>query len=472
MLDRLTKFFNSKKKKSSRQHSDASGDVSSPTSPLSPCSPLSEPEDGLKTPTLSRKDSELTDYAETSAGGQRDENVSRSSSRSASSMASLLTSEAELPFADSDGSGRSSVRQVRVCRVSTASGERNSGNVTPTNLDIVNNTHPSADPSTELGFADSVVEEVSKRLQASLEETPSNNTEGSGENDTVKQTKMSTFKIPFSKTPDNPNSPNLTSISIASKTIAVKVGEKGHSTALRGITLGSQSPTSHVITIQQIDKDSQDILNKNSGARRRAEEFSLESVTAERSQSPEKEQVPRGVSPIDLHKAIWVETHLGEEEEEEREGENGKDVMREREEGFRADSPPVLAIPVTVIPEDDTVAQDAADGPSTPSETLPSSGSPPKSAVSLAPTAGEFQTTSPQPEGPDTGKHSKQTQGKRISKEIRVTRKTVNLPSKHKVFTQKVCVSLQQSLDGNELNGEESSGGSASKTSHKAEVKL
>lgn len=472
MLDRLSNFFHHKRKKSSsRQHST---DITSPTSPSSPRSPLSQQEDGLKTPTPSRRDSELTGphYAETDprVGAECVETLSQSSSPSASSMASFVSDEALLPFADSNSSGRSSVREVHVCRISAASGERNAGNVTPTTMDLAATTCPSADSSSELGFAESVVEEVSKRLQVSLEEGILKNTEGSSEDSAGTQTTLSTFKVPLFNAAEAPKSPNLTSISLASKKTTVKVGEKGHSTALRGITLGSQSSTSTLSTTQQEDRDSPNIESKNSGAKRRGRIFSWGTAATAGSPSPEKEQVPRGDSPVQLHKAIWVETHLGEEEEEEREGEKKKNIMKQEEEGFRADSPPVLAIPVTVIPEDDSVPQGAADCPCTASETLPSSGSLPESAISLAPTTGEFQTVLPQPEEPVTATHLKQSslQEKRRPREIRVTRKTVNLPSKHKVYADKVC----ESLDGNEAAGEECSRDSTSKTSDTTEVEL
>ncbi|XP_070776778.1 microtubule-associated protein futsch [Enoplosus armatus] len=459
VFDRLSNFFNSRRKKSSsRKHSDSSADASYPTSPLSPRSPQSQQEDELKTPTPSQKDGETT-------GAERGDASSQSSSRSALSAASLPTDDAELPFADSNSSGQSSVREVHVCRVSTASGERNSGSVTPTSPDLA---HPGADSNSELGFAESVVEEVSKRLRVSLEESTL-------KDNAVNQTTLSTLKVPLSKAAEAPKSPNLTSISLGTKTTSVKVGEKGHSTALRGITLGSQSSTSHLITTPREGEDSPDIARENSAAKRRARIFSCETVATAWGPSPEKEQGPRGDSPVQLHKAIWVETHLGEEEEGEgeREGKKERDVMKGGEEGFRADSPPVLAIPVTVIPEDDSATQDAADGPSTPSETLPSSGSLPESAISLAPTAGEFQTTLPQPEEAGAGTHSKQSslQEKRRSRESRVTRKTVNLPSKHKAFAHKVDVSPEPSLDGNEPTGEERSRDSSSKTSDPTAVK-
>lgn len=473
MLNRISNFFNSRRKKSSsRQHSDT--DASAPTSPLSPHLLQSQQGDRLKTPTPSRKDCEqaLPHYTETRPGAEHGETSSQSTSPTSSSLVSLNTSDAELPFADSNSSGRSSVRQVHVCRVSTASSERNSGNVTPTTLDFATTRH--LDASSELGFAESLVQEVSKRLQASMEESSLKNAKGFGEDNAVSQTALSTLKPPLSKASDAPKSPNLKSISLASKKTSVKVGEKGHSTTLREITSGSQSSSSHHIMTQEVNKHCPDISRENSGAKRRAQVFSWETVAAAWSPSAEEEHIPGDDSPVQLHKAIWVETHLGEGEEGEREGEKEKDIMKEWEEGFRADSPPVLALPATVIPEDDSVSQGAADSPSTPSETLPSSDSLPQSAISLAPTAGEFQTTSPQPEGPDAGRHSKQSSlpQKRKSRELRVTRKTVNLPSKHKVFAQRVYVNPEPDLDGNEPAGEEYSGDLTSKTADTTEVKL
>ncbi|TMS21167.1 Beta/gamma crystallin domain-containing protein 1 [Larimichthys crocea] len=468
VFDRISHFFHSKKKKSSsRQNSDASSDASLPTSPSSPLSPKSQQEDGLKTPTPSRKDDELK--ARYARGAECGDTLSQSSSRSASSSPSVFTSEADLPFADSNSSGRSSVREVHVCRASTASGERNSGNVTPTTVNLATSTHPNADLSSGLGFADSVVEEVSRRLQVSLDESTAKNTESSGGDEAVNKTVVSTFKIPFSKGSEAPKSPNLTSISLATKQTSVTVGERGHSTTLKGIALGSQSSTSHSVTSQQEGEECADMSRENS-AKRRARVLSWETVNAALNPSSEEEQVPRGDSPVQLHKAIWVETHLGEEEEVIREGEKEKDITIEGEEGFRTDSPPVLAIPVIVIPEDDSVTE----GASTPSETPPSRGSLPELTISLAPTAGEFQTTLEQPEEPDSGTHSKPSslKEKRKSREIRVTRKTVNLPSKHRVLGQKVCVSPASSVDESGETGEEYDRDSTSKASDTAtEVK-
>ncbi|XP_069392241.1 microtubule-associated protein futsch isoform X1 [Paralichthys olivaceus] len=461
VFDRLSNFFNSKRKKSSsRLHSDGSNDARSPSSPLSPRSTQSEEEeDGQKTPTPSRKASELTLYGEGKMGAERGDARSKCSSPSASSTVSLLT-DADLPFADSNSGGRSSVRETSVCRISTASGERNSGNVTPATRELAATTHPRADSGPEIGFAESVVEEVNKKLQVNLEERVL--TEASSQDSTVRPATRMPFKTTLSKTAEGPKSPNLTSISLASKKSSVKVGERGHSTAITGIRLGSQSSPS------QEDGKSGDKGKEKSRDKRKGQIFSGETTPMTWGPSCESREIARRDSPVLLHKAIWVETHLGEEEEVEREGENERDVMTEREEGFRADSPPVLAIPVTVIPEDDSITQDAADSPS---ETLPPSGSLPEPAIS---SEGEFQTSSPQPEEPDAGTDSKKSslQERRRSREVRITRKTVNLPSKNKVSVEKVNISQEPGLEENKPTGEECIRDSASKDLDTTEVKL
>lgn len=465
VFNRISNFFNSRRKKSSsRQHSDS--DTSAPTSPLSPHSHKFQQEDGLKTPTSSRRDFELAfpTYAETGTGAKHGEPFSQCSSPSSSSQVSLPSSEAELPFADSDSSGRSSVRQVHVCRVSTVSSERNSGNVTPTALDLALPPHPGS--FSEPDFAESLVQEVSKRLEASMEESSLTNAKRVSENNAVSKTTTSTLKIPLSKSIDAPKSPNLTSISVSSNKTSVKVGGRGHTTALREVTLGSKSPSSQRNMTKQEGKDS-DISRENSGSKRRARVFSWEELPP-----ANQTHIPGDDSPVQLHKAIWVETHLGDWEQGEREGDKEEDVMKKREEGFRADSPPVLAVPATVIPEDDLVIHSTADSPPTPSGSSLSSDGLPQTAISLAPTAGEFQPTSPLPEGPDTGWHSKQSSlpQKRKSKELRVTRKTVNLPSKF--FAKKVYVEPESNLDGNEPTREDYNGNITSRTVDTAEVKL
>ncbi|XP_060938951.1 titin homolog [Limanda limanda] len=463
VLDRLSNFFTSKRKKSSSRHSsDASNDARSPASPLSPRSTQSEDEeDGQKTPTPSRKANELPLYGEAKTGAEQVNARSQCPSPSASSTVSLVMDDADPPFADSSSSGRSSVRETNVCRISTASGDKNSGNVTPASRKLPTTTHRSADSGTEIGFAESVVEEVNKKLQVNLEEHIQTNAKASTKDGTVRSTTQMPFKTPVLKTAEGPNSPNLTSISLASKKSSVKVGKRGHSTALTGIRLGSQSSTS------KEEGESVDKGREKSRDRRRGQVFS-ESTPMEWDPSNESGEIAGRESPVRFHRAIWVETHMGEEEAVVREGEKERDAMTEREVDFRADSPPVFAIPVTVIPEDDSISQDAADGPS---ETLPPSGSLPEPAIS---SGGEFQTSSPPPEEPDAGKDSEKGSlpERRKSREVRITRKTVNLPSKHKVFAEQVCISQEQGLEEKEPTGEECSRSSASKDSDTTEVQL
>uniref|UniRef100_A0A3Q3JCT0 Beta/gamma crystallin 'Greek key' domain-containing protein n=1 Tax=Monopterus albus TaxID=43700 RepID=A0A3Q3JCT0_MONAL len=463
VLDRLSNFFHSKRKKSSsRQHSDTS------TNGGSPASPQSQPDDGQKTPTPFRKDSELTGpHYESQTGAEHSDTVSQSSIPSASSMTSFSADEAEFPFADSNSSGRNSVKEMNV--VGT---ERNSCDLTSTTLDLTEIAQVSARPSSELSLTESVVEEVNKRLHVNLEERILKNTEGSSEDGKVSPTTLMAFTIPISKEAEVSKSSKLTTISLASKKGTTKVGDTGHNTDLTEITLSSHSSTSPPDVTEQKDKDSPELKMENSRAKRKTRKKSS-GETAAMLRSPSLE---RDDSPVQLYKAIWVETYLGEEEDE-REGVNERDTMKEREEDLRADSPPVLAMPVTVISEDDSVTRDAADSPSTPSETLPSSGSLPESEISLAPTTGELQTTSSLPEEPDTGTDSKQSslQEKRSLREIRVTRKTVNLPSKQKIDAQKVYINQEPSLDGNggkELTGGETSKDSTSKILDTGEVKL
>ncbi|XP_076733610.1 uncharacterized protein crybg1 isoform X1 [Maylandia zebra] len=387
VFGRLTNFFSSKRKKSSsRNHSSTSTD-SSPASPLSPRSAQSEPENGLN--------------------AEHSDTVSQSSSRSASSRASQVTVEADLPFADSNSTGRSSVKELDAIM---------------TSRDPASATEPDPDLGlkSEVGFAESVVEEVSKRLQVNLEQKVLKRPESSSEDDIISPTTLTSLQIPLSKAVESPKSPNLTSISLASKKASVKVGEKGHSTALRGITLFKQ------------EGKPPDRKRENSGGPRTSTRISTSSLSGESATT--REEKPRGESPVLFHKAIWVETHLGEEEVE---WEKERDVMK-KEEGFRADSPPLLAVPATVIPEDDSENEGAPESPPTPSETPPLSGSLPHSLSSLSQTVGEVQTPTEQPEGPDTDstRSSPPVQERHRTRSSRVTRRTVSLPSKSKAVAE------------------------------------
>ncbi|KAK5603612.1 hypothetical protein CRENBAI_003762 [Crenichthys baileyi] len=421
-LNRIISLFQKKKSTSSRHQSNTSTNLSSPASPVSPRLFESHLEDGLKHLTNSP-----TGSHDSSPRAGCDDSLSQSSSPS---VASLIGDDPDLPFADSSSCGRSSVRELNVSRVSTVGVQKNSKNVTPTNAELPSATCPNSD--TDLGFAESVVEEVSKRLQVHLD----NNIQSFSEENVVTPTTPMSVKTPISLTGDTPKSPNLTSISLGSKKTVVKVGEKGHSTALRGITLNSQSFTSYTTTSQQ-EINAQDAQKGSSEVGISSCSQSEETAAAVWSPPSERGQTARGDSPIQLHKAIWVETYLGDEQEAEGE----TDVIEQEEEVFRLDLPPVLALPVTVIPEDEVVTQEE-------SASLLSSSSLPESDITMAATWQQFQTSLQQPEEPDTGMIPEPEPLQEKPREIRVTRKTVSLPSKSKVFAKRVFIQSEQSLEG------------------------
>ncbi|XP_061897768.1 mucin-17 [Entelurus aequoreus] len=433
VLERLSHFFSPKKRKSKGSHtSDPAVNASCPESPASPLSPHLAPlaqEDGFKTPTPSRKNERPTETD--LAGMEHGDTFSQTSSPSVSSGASSLTAEGDVYFAGSFSSGRSSVREVSVCRVSPTGSERNSGNVTPTTLDFASTTFPCADSSSEVGFAESVVEEVSKRLQMNLEEMTVKKADGLS---------VTPTSLPIPETKDAaPKSPNLKSISLGTHKTSVIFGEKSHTMTLKGITLGSQSSTSQLIPTQQ------------EGPR------DAESDNSAKSPSLEKDQVP--VSPAQLYKAILVEIYLEEEERREEEMNQGGRTT-EGEESFIPLSPPVLAIPVTVFPEDELVTQGDTNSPTpSPSQTLLPISSLPEVSMS---STGDLQATLRQPDEPDPGIDSNKHpfQEKQRWKGACVTRKTVNLPSKPKDVAHEapVCLKLV-----NEQVGEDSGTDSASK---------
>ncbi|KAM4625582.1 uncharacterized protein crybg1a isoform 2-T2 [Polymixia lowei] len=409
VFNRLSNFFHSKKwKGQSRRLSDVStgaslSDGSTPASPLSPCSPQPPDEDGLKTPT-----------------------GSPCPSPDATSLASLLTDGGGLPFADNDSSGRGSVREVHMCAMSAGNGDRNSGKATPTPADL-SASASNADFSSEPGFSESVVVEVNKRLDEMLLK----DREESGANIKAGQNKLQPFEISLAKTSESPKSPNLTSISFESKKTPLKTGGTKNGNSQAGVTSDSRSLSaraSESVQPPQEDEARRD-LHSTSGA-------SGEAATSVSGSSPEGEGESLSDSPIELHKAIWVVTHLAEEE-----GENKRDIPKEREEVLRADSPPVLAVPVTVIPAEDSVTRGPPRGTSPPAEVLASSVSGPESVVSTAPTSGEFQTNSHLPEELDASTDSKQSPPQQDQNTA--THRTESLSPTEKVFAKKVYLELE-----------------------------
>lgn len=325
----------------------------------------------------------------------------------------MQVSDADLPFADSDSSGRSSVRALHTC-------ENNSGTATPIAADFTTDLHPVSSP--EPGFAESLVLEVSKRLQARMAEEPQD-TRGQSPRTLPSEAKEA-----------------IASSNFTTYKTSVRVGENRHSSAVTEIRLDSRLQP--LRTDQEKDVSSRE----NSAADGRTPMLSPKASDLGGGRLAVKKHLPRDSSPVSLHKAIWVETHLGEEVEEEREGSRG--------EGSIADSPPVRAVAVTVIPDDDSPAGSSAYSPSTSAGALPA-----------IPTSSEASPggsrSPPSPEGSDTGRRSKHR-----SSEGRVTRKTVNLPSKNKVFAHKVYV--EPSSDGEEQSERLTS--KASVTAEEAEL--
>uniref|UniRef100_A0A8C7N6B2 Crystallin beta-gamma domain containing 1a n=1 Tax=Oncorhynchus kisutch TaxID=8019 RepID=A0A8C7N6B2_ONCKI len=269
MLNRISSLFSTKKKKSrSGSLSVGSEDGSwlgpgSPISTPSPGSPLSpHQKDGLRT-TTTQKEGEVVEagagpvlesLSELQAKGSV---FSSSTSPSTSILASLLEADTgDLPFADSDSSGRGSVREVQVCRVSRAEAESD---------------------------GEDVVEEVNRRLQVYLKEQ---------------------------------STTDVTSLGIESKKTSLKTSVGGKGSYLLGVTLASQSHTPSSSDPQPEGEEGENSPAMGKKNRRRA--LKPTSVSSAETASPsqmtlEGKQGTRRDSPAKLHKPVWVETHLGEE---------------------------------------------------------------------------------------------------------------------------------------------------------------
>ncbi|CAB1330724.1 unnamed protein product, partial [Coregonus sp. 'balchen'] len=430
VLNRIGSLFSIKKKKSqsgslSADSEDGSwlgpGSPVSPQSPGSPLSPHQPPEeDWLRTPTTTRREGEVVEAGAGPVRGslpelQAEGSVfSTSSSPSTSSLASLVVVDrGDLLFAGSDSSGCGSVREVQVCRVSRAEAEsdgeadRNYWNLTPTNPSSTR-----ADQVPELSPTEDVVGEVSRRLQVHLEQTTVKEGEGSGGGSQVVQTTLRSFELSQSHLKTD-----VSSLVTESKKTSLKTYVGGKGSYLVGVTVGSQSCTPSSSDPQPEGEDSPAMGKKN---RRRAlkstSSSSAETAPPTQTTLPGGEEGTTQDSPVKLHKALWVETHLREEE-------------GERE---SADSHPVMAIPVTVAPVEypDTAAVSAAAaGGREPN---------PELAVSTAPAFRESKTTNTaQPESNSPGTDSESSsESKEESKEEK--RRSVKLSQSEKLFPKKV----------------------------------
>ncbi|XP_056447274.1 uncharacterized protein crybg1a isoform X2 [Gadus chalcogrammus] len=419
VLGRISNFFSPRKKKSqSKQPGDGESTPTSPTSPRSPQSPLQE--DWLKTPTPSRRDDEAP--RRKPALKQHLDRVSLDLTGSRSTLA-FDEDGGEVPFADSDSSGRGSVREVHVCRVSSSSvAQQGSGDATP-----IPGAHVSfldTGSGSEPGLMDSVVQEVSKRLQLHLEEEAANMKDGKPS----ERTHSKSVQVRVSSKMSEPvKSHNLTSISVASlKSLKLKSDDPGAS--LKEVTSPRLPLTSSGSDSESVGYRSTSVLSWLHGT-----------ATAERQDSAWGEHEQGGTSPALLHKAIRVEADLADEEEEEGAG--------EREEALRADSPPLIAVHATVVPVEEQWPRgtDTTDR-LPPLEIAELSGMSPESKVSKAAAeTGEARTeASPErPESPRGGPDPGKSSARRSEEPPHVTRRTVNLSGK--VFAKKVFVSQDSS---------------------------
>lgn len=391
MLNRLSHFFSLKRKKSSsKRRSDSDSSVSSP--PLSPCSLQSEEEEELSTPTLSRKECDISvpPLAYAATDPEHFETLSQSSGHSTSSAVSIVTRNEDFT------------------------------NITPRTLDLA--ITPCLDLRPEKGFPESGVQD--KCQQSSVDQS---STEGSTEDKTVTQTALSEAKVPLSDviaTPVVPKSPDWNA------SVSKNTGNSGENQDNFN-RKEAVFPSSALDLAQQVNEKCPDTQRENAGTKE-----------PELSHSCKQEHAPGTNCPLcppQRHKAIRVETYLRGEDKDREEGDNLKSIAKDWQEGLQEDMPLVLAIPVTVISEDSDT-QSTTDSPSDPlssMECLQRPGSSQDSHTSLLQTSGS-----------STREESKPStlQEKHASGEVCVTRKTVNLPSKHKAMPHKVRGNQVQSL--------------------------
>ncbi|KAK2878760.1 hypothetical protein Q8A67_019551 [Cirrhinus molitorella] len=204
-------------------------------------------------------------------------------SPSVCSVASIVADGGDLPFADSGSSGRGSVKEVEVIKVSRV--ETSSDNWTK-----------------------SLVEEVSRKLKV-LEETGDT---------TIKKCADSPIR-----TPDTPKSPAVSGGTEGKKTVLkTTITGGGNYTALVGVTLGAQSRNTSSSEIPPGEQTGTDMGKKNSGRRKSHklsnQESNNELLTPTKTTSPaaEERSVQSSPSPGQVHTAMWAETHLTKEESE------------------------------------------------------------------------------------------------------------------------------------------------------------
>lgn len=203
-------------------------------------------------------------------------------SPSVCSIASIVADGGDLPFADSGSSGRGSVKEVEVIKVSRV--------------------ETSSDKKTE-----HLVQEVNRKLKVYLEETTDT---------TIKKC----ADVPI-HTPETPKF-SVASGGTESKKTVLKptITGSGNYTALVGVTLGSHSRNSSSSDIPPGEQTVTESMGKKNVSKRKSRKLSnQESNNAPtHSTSPEAEErsAQSSPSPGQVHIAVWAETHLTEEESE------------------------------------------------------------------------------------------------------------------------------------------------------------
>ncbi|KAK7153015.1 hypothetical protein R3I93_011053 [Phoxinus phoxinus] len=206
-------------------------------------------------------------------------------SPSVCSVASVVAYGGDLPFADSGSSGRGSVKEVEVIKVSRV--------------------ETSCDKKTE-----HLVQEVNRKLQVYLEETT--------------DTKIKKCADVPVHTPDTPKY-SVASGGTESKKTVLKptITGGGNYTALVGVTLGSHSRNSSSSDIQPGEQTVTESMGKKNSCKRKSRKLSnqegnheLPTPTNTTSPGAEERSAQSSPSPGQVHRAVWAETHLTEEESE------------------------------------------------------------------------------------------------------------------------------------------------------------
>uniref|UniRef100_A0A8B9GZ53 Crystallin beta-gamma domain containing 1a n=1 Tax=Astyanax mexicanus TaxID=7994 RepID=A0A8B9GZ53_ASTMX len=371
VLNRVATFFSIKRKNkpTSKDHEESGSPATSPDNP-----------------------EVFTDLRQSSGSSDGEQvfvsEVRLKGSPSVHSVASLITDGGDLPFADSESSSRGSVREV---------------------------TRPEKGEDVK---TQRLVAEATRKLQVYLEETSVTN----GDERQITQT---TFKkcveVPVKSPSESQSSePQASEPELKRTVLKTYLAGKGNYTALTGVTLGlrSRNESSSESSSEQADGDS-NMGKKNTGRRRsrKLSDGSREVLSPTKASSPEAEEGSSlaSPSPVQVHKAVWVETHLEEEE---------------------SDSP-TLATPVADSPGESSpvLGTDSSSAPFSPLE----EGSELASVSSTQASVRIKTATRGSAEPPSSVEEVKSEK-----------RRSVKLSKSEKFFAKRILVSSQTSLDREE----------------------